>query len=119
MPIVLGSIGSDEEDQLLRECNDWVVSEGLPAGDFSYELSDPISGEPLAVLDLAWPNGLQEGLSDPVALLIDESSEVEEILNQARYLFFTDVESFRHYVTKQILAVDESTTFQMVALERA
>lgn len=105
--VVLGGIGSEEEDEILRECNDWVVSQGLPSGEFSYELSDPLTGEPLAVLDLAWPNGLQEGLSDPAALLIDESTDIEEILNRARYLFFTDVGSFRHYVTKDILALDE------------
>jgi hypothetical protein len=59
-----------------------------------------------AVLDLACPDGLQEGLSRPVALLIDEGQETEEAANRAGYLFFTDAESFRAYVRKEILAAE-------------
>ena len=71
-----------------------------------HELADAETGEPLAVLDLAWPDGLQEGLSRPVALLIDEGQETEEAANRAGYLFFTDAESFRAYVRKEILAAE-------------
>jgi len=39
---------------------------------FGSELTDLESGEPLAVLDLAWPEGLQAEQSEPVALLLDE-----------------------------------------------
>src|SRR5256885_4340935 len=35
--------------------NTWVLGQGLPAGEFMHELSEPDTGEPLAVLDLAWP----------------------------------------------------------------
>jgi hypothetical protein len=62
----------------------------------------------LAYLDLAWPNGLQEGYSQPVALLIDEGKEIEEMVNRAGYLYFTDVEAFRGYVRRAILAVVEN-----------
>ena len=64
------------------------------------------TGDPIAIFDLAWPDGLQEGLSDPVALLIDEGEETEQAANQARYRFFTDVESFRNYVERDILALE-------------
>jgi hypothetical protein len=70
-----------------------------------HELSDPETGEPLAVLDLAWPDGLQSGLSRPVALLIDEGQETEEAANRAGYRYFTDAESFRLYVQGEILAL--------------
>ena len=72
----VGGIEDEEEERKLRQCNAWVVKHGLPEGELMYELTDPSTGDPLAVLDLAWPNGLQEGLSQPVALLLDEGPEV-------------------------------------------
>ncbi len=61
----------------------------------------------MAVLDLAWPDGLQAGLSVPVALLINEGPETEEAANRAGYRYFTDVDEFRAYVRREILAEDE------------
>ena len=72
-----------------------------------YELADPESGEPYGVLDLAWPDGLQEGLSVPVALLLNEPEETEAAANLAGYRYFTDVDSFQSYVDREILIVEE------------
>jgi hypothetical protein len=94
----------EDEEEVLRRCNRWVVEQGLPEGEMMYELADTESGEAVAILDLAWPNGLQEGLSQPVALLIDEPIEVEEAVNRAGFTFFTTVNSFRGYVKREILA---------------
>jgi hypothetical protein len=102
---IMGGIQGEEEEQLLQQCNRWIVEQGLPEGEVMYELLDPQSEEPVAILDLAWPNGLQEGLSQPVALLIDEPTEVEEAVNRAGFLFFTDVDSLHEYVNREILAV--------------
>ena len=99
-----GGAGSEEEEQLLVETNAWVVETGLPEGELMFELTDEESGEPLAILDLAWPDGLQEGYSQPVALLIDEDEAIEEAANRAGYRFFTNVDEFRNYVREQILA---------------
>jgi len=99
-----GSIESEEELDLLRECNQWVVSRELPAGFFEYELASPDSGEPIAVLDLAWPHGLQRGLSEPVAVLLDESPETLAAANNAGYRYFTDIIQFKSYVEREILA---------------
>ncbi|MFQ6114551.1 MAG: hypothetical protein ACE5NG_10785, partial [bacterium] len=60
-----------------------------------------------AVLDLAWPNGLQEGFSQPEALLIDEDKETRDLMMRAGLLCFTDVEAFRTYVKREILAEKE------------
>lgn len=100
-----GSVGSEDEERLLRECNEWVISQGLPPGEYMYELADTATGMSLAVLDLAWPNGLQEGYSQPVALLMDEGREVEEAANYAGYRYFVDIDSFRAYVERDILAL--------------
>jgi len=106
VPEVPGTIASEEEERLLRECNDWVAAQGLPPGELSYELADTTTGEPIAIFDLAWPDGLQEGLSEPVALLIDEDEETEQAANRARYRFFTNVASFRKYVEEDVLALN-------------
>jgi len=102
-----GRVDGEEEERLLKETNEWITQQGLPEGEYMYELVDPTNGVPLAVLDLAWPNGLQEGYSQPVALLIDEGREMEEIVNAAGYRYFTDLDSFRVYVLRDILSVPE------------
>lgn len=106
LAVIPGGITTEEEDQALQACNIWVVEQGLPAGELMYELADKETGEAIAVLDLAWSNGLQEGLSQPVALLIDEDSEIEKIANQYGYRFFTDVETFKQYVSREILVIE-------------
>jgi hypothetical protein len=105
--IVPGGIEDDEEEVRINRFNNWVTKQGLPEGESLYELVEEETNEPIAILDLAWPNGLQEGLSQPVALLIDEGPEVEEAANQAGYLFFTSVASMKRYVKYEILAVNE------------
>lgn len=103
---VPGGIGGPEEEEALVEVNEWIVQNSLPEGEMSFELADAETGEPLAVLDLAWPDGLQVGLSQPVALLLDEGKETEEAANRAGYRYFTDVDAFRGYVLKEILALE-------------
>ena len=100
---VIGGIVSSEEEQLLLDVNIWVGDQGLPEGEFLHELVDESSGELKVVLDLAWPNGLQEGYSQPVVLIIDEDQKVEEAVNQAGYRFFTTPEDFKAYVQHEIL----------------
>ena len=100
---VPGGVASEDEEKLLQTCNAWVIRCGLPAGEMNYELSDAESGEALAVIDLAWPDGLQSGLSDPVALLIDEDADIERIVNGAGYRSFTSLSAFQHYVALEVL----------------
>lgn len=99
-----GGIGNQDEENLLLECNLWVMNQGLPEGEFSYEVIDEATGELKAIIDLAWANGLQEGLSQPVALLINEEKEIEEAVNRAGFRFFTGFEEFQKYVKTDILA---------------
>ena len=101
---------SDDEDQLLLDANLWVVDQGLPEGEFDYQLVDEDTGDLIAILDLAWPDGLQEGYSQPVALLIDEDQETKRVASQAGFRFYTDVESLKRYVRDRILAVSLVTS---------
>ena len=50
---------------------------------------DPESGEIQALADLAWPEGVQEGLTEPVAFLSEPDPEMEERLSELGYRFFT------------------------------
>jgi len=104
--VVPGGVEGPEEEELLRQCNEWVLEQGLPEGEYLYEVADPDTGEALAVLDLAWPNGIQERYSEPVALLIDETEDTFATANKAGYRYFTDLDSFREYVQRDILALE-------------
>jgi len=101
--VSLGGIATTEEEQVLLDINVWVVEQGLPEGEFSYELVDENTGELKLVLDLAWPEGIQQGFSQPVVLLIDEESEVEKRVNQAGFRFFTSPKDFKSYIKSEIL----------------
>ncbi|MGY2896779.1 GmrSD restriction endonuclease domain-containing protein [Deinococcus sp. UYEF24] len=92
----------DGEQDLLEDVNTWVQARTLPAGILRHELVSA-DGQQLAVLDLAWPEGLQEGLSQPVALIIDEPEETLAIASQAGYQLFTDRASFQNYVEHSVL----------------
>ena len=81
-----------------------MLEQGLPEGDLLFELANPETGEPEALLDLAWPDGLQEGLSQPVAVLLGEASELVARAAECGYRVFTKVESFKHYVEREVLA---------------
>ncbi|MDQ8192524.1 hypothetical protein QEH58_19645 [Roseibacillus persicicus] len=100
----LGSIDSEEEEQELSALNTWVSARGLPLGEFSFELSDAETREQQAAFDLAWPQGLQEELSQPVAVLLNESPALIALASQAEYRCFTDSASLRKYVEDNILA---------------
>lgn len=98
------SVAGDEE-RVLFEVNEWVKERGLPEGELLYELVDAETGDQLAIVDLAWPEGLQEGYSQPVALLLEEPQETEEAVNRLGFRYFTDVKEFRKYVETEILAL--------------
>ena len=99
-----GGITSEEEETEIQAVNDWVESQGLPRGVVSYDFSDPQSGEQRAVFDLAWPSGLQEKLSQPVAVLLNEDAATIRVAGDAGFRCFTDAPSFREYVKAEVLA---------------
>jgi hypothetical protein len=102
--IVVGGISSEAEEQQLLKVNEWIVNLGLARGALAFDYADPISGQQIAIFDLAWPQGLQAELSEPVALLLNEGEDTIGIANQAGYRCFTTEESFRDYVHKEVLA---------------
>ena len=99
----VSSIASEEEEQILLDANIWIIDQGLPEGEFGFEIVNEDTGEQLAVLDLAWPDGLQPHLSSPIALLIDEGPEVHRLANEAGFKVFIRPEDLNQYVNGQIL----------------
>lgn len=91
------------EFEIAQALDEWVVQMGFPAGVIDYEIIDPRTGEQLAVLDLAWPYGLQEELSQPVVVLIDEEDDVLKLAARAGFRCFTDTEQFKSYVKDEVL----------------
>jgi hypothetical protein len=99
-----GGITSEEEESEIQDLNDWVESQELPRGVVSFDFADPESGEQRAVFDLAWPSGLQEELSQPVAVLLNADAATLRIAGEAGFRCFSNVESFRRYVEAEVLA---------------
>ena len=99
----LGSIDSEDEVAALSALSEFVLDNGLAAGQMAYEIFDAESGEVTAVLDIAWPDGLQAEYSRPVAVLIDEDDSVQLVANQADFRVFTSVDAFKRYVEMEIL----------------
>lgn len=105
VPIV-GGITSEEEEQQVEALNRWMDAHGLPHGTVSFDFSDAETGEQRAVFDLAWPNGIQEELSQPVALLLNEPGEVIAIASQAGYRCFQTVADLKRYIESDILSTE-------------
>jgi hypothetical protein len=100
---VIGGISSADEEEDLMAVNEWMAEQGLPRGIMAFDFADQDTGRQLAVFDLAWPSGIQEELSQPVVLLLNETSETLGVASQAGFRCFTAIQEFRHYVETEIL----------------
>ena len=93
---------SREEDAIIDDINAWMEENGFNSGLKNYDILGE-EGNIIATIDLAWPNGIQERLSQPIALLIDESEETHTIVNQSGYMYFVDADSFKHFIIGKYL----------------
>jgi len=102
----IDSIANQEEEQILADLQAWLTTQGLPEGEWGHQLLDE-NEELEAIIDLAWPDGVQEQLSQPVALLIDEDEITKKVVNRAGFRYFTSPEEFKKYILKEILNGDK------------
>lgn len=112
---VPGSIDGDEEEARLIRCSKWATDNGLPEGEMEYELTDD-EGRQLAILDLAWPEGVQPGLTQPIAVLIGEGDEVEDAASLAGYRCFSSPRAFRSYVKEEVLYHESEPENELAAV---
>ena len=98
-----GGIISENEREALDELRAWMRHQKLPEGELSWDLADETTGEQLAVVDLAWPRGIQEGLSGKVAVLIDEDAATRRVVADAGFRCFDSVERFQEHVRREVL----------------
>lgn len=104
-PITISSgITSEEEEQQLEALNSWMETQSLPRGALAYDFADAETGEQKGVFDLAWPNGIQEELTQPVAVLVNEDTEILALASQAGFRCFTTIAEFQRYVKTEILS---------------
>lgn len=104
--ITLASVDSDHEETELLQTMEWMEQNNLPRGVFGYEVHDDNhddNNELIARFDLAWPDGIKDGVSQKVALLLAESHEILAIANANGFRYFTDTETLKAYVRRDIL----------------
>jgi hypothetical protein len=102
--IVVGGINDEEEDAQLEELNTWMTAKNLPRGITSFDLTDSETGRQRAVIDLAWPNGILENLTQPVAVLLNEEPGTVALGNEYGLRCFTSITAFQKYVKSEIHA---------------
>jgi hypothetical protein len=90
----------DTDDAVLQEIAQFAADLGLARPELQFEFVDETSGEALAMADAAWPNGLQEGLTEPIALLLEPDEEMETRLGELGFRFFTSAERLNWYLEK-------------------
>jgi hypothetical protein len=110
--VQMGGFASESEEAALEEVNAWAIERGLASGLLGYELVEQATGEQRALLDLAWPDGVRQELTEAVAVLIDESAELLALANAAGFRCFTSTGAFRRYVLDEVEGAPQSLSEQ-------
>lgn len=100
---------AEDEEAVCEEVQRWLAEEGFDPGELNHALVEA-DGSQSAVLDIAWPQGLQPELSDPVALLLDEPFDVWDAAIRHGYRPFRDVETLKKHATDLATVGDAATT---------
>ena len=90
-----------------------LIRNGFPMGETDFEVLDD-KDKLLAVFDMAWPNGIQEGLSDPVALVLEEDEDARNIANQKGYRYFDNTDELTAFIYDTMGISDEEQEISLV-----
>jgi len=85
-------------DPEIVELLGWIKERGLTAPKIDLEIADPETQALIVVGDLVWPNGVQEGLGDPIVFELGADEAVVAQLNALRYRCFTTSDSLRRFL---------------------
>jgi hypothetical protein len=97
----------------------WIEEAGFPGPRLDLEIADPDTQALIVSGDLVWPNGVQEGLGDPVVFELDADDTVVSQLAAIGYRVFTTVDALRRYLesTLEGPTVEEATPMPRSAVE--
>lgn len=87
----------DNEETVIEELVSWLKNEGFAPGIKDYSAVIGYAGTPI-IIDVAWPDGLQEGFTEPVALMINEEPGDIYRVNAVGYRVFTRADDLKDYV---------------------
>ena len=94
---------AENEELEIEEMSNWMTENGLNEGCINFELTDPTSGDVDAIIDLAWPSGIQNGLSEPIALLLNETAETQAIVSKYGYRYYTSTAELKEFIQSTYL----------------
>lgn len=89
-------------DEELRELLSWVEVHGVPAPEVDYEVVDDRTGECVGTVEMAWPDGVQAGYSEPVAFMLGRDSETIAALNRLGFRVFVSPERLKAYLAERV-----------------
>lgn len=98
-----GGITTEAEEAEVEALNNWIEAQGLPRGEIAFNFSEGGADVQKAVLDLAWPDGLQPGLSGPVAAVLNQPGDGLAMASAAGYRCFTSLADLRSYIHAEVL----------------
>lgn len=103
-PIDIGDQVDDELIELLQTLRE----NNLPLPEVDYEVAHPGTGEVLANVDLAWPDGLQPGYSQPLVFCFEPDPESVITLTQYNYLCIIGLENLKTILRTLVYDVQAS-----------
>jgi hypothetical protein len=96
-PVDLQDDRAEDIDDLVA----WMVKQGYASPETDVEVWDPNSARLFAVAEAFWPNGLQEGIGQPVVLKLDPDEGDEDSVASLGYMVFTTTQGLRDYVGRR------------------
>ena len=104
-PAAEGPTREDEDDPEVVAMIALAADLAIAAPESHHEICDHETGEVLAVADIAWPQGIQTGRTEPVALLLAPDPMAEAHLGERGYRFFTSTRRLIWHL-EELLGVD-------------
>lgn len=95
----------DEDDPEIVAILALAQELSIAAPESHHEICDDDTGDVLAVADIAWPQGIQTGRTEPVAVLLAPDPETEAHLGERGYRFFTSTRRLVWHL-EELLGVD-------------
>ncbi|MGI5875479.1 MAG: GmrSD restriction endonuclease domain-containing protein [Dethiobacteria bacterium] len=105
--LVAVNLPEEEIDEEVAKLLNWLAMNNVPMPQLNFELCND-EGEIITMVDLAWPEGVQSGYSQPVALALSGRADQVNALSQASYQVFTSLEGLQVYLRKLVGVEEEA-----------